>query len=404
MAPTSAPRSRESSKVVDGRSTGGCWTCRLRKKKCDETHPMCTVCCSLDIPCYGYGLRPNWMNGGPQEKLALEEIKRLVNLSVRRRLRNNATRSFNNGGGQHKTHVKQRLQSEEHSQLLPWRDFPTPRNQLATSPPSKISLHKTGHNVEQSGTHLSSVPTGQSTNPPSTDPPPTTNFCMWPNNSWDVDQINQGVGPGLDKRPPTPVSSMYSPECPPDSSGCLGPTNALGYVQPLSLTPTSFNNMHFDFGSATAPGEEDFTSGPYNPATDVELHDRDMSLLACYLDNVFHTQFPFYSHRQQNANRGWLFSLVMDRGPSYHACLSLSACYQLALLSKEQPGQATAKEHLEHDFQRHSTLAIRDMQSKINQLVMRQQTQPIDSKLSVNLLFSILQLSIFSVSYELFQD
>ena len=36
------------------RSTKGCHTCRIRKKKCDEGHPACANCICRRIPCYGY--------------------------------------------------------------------------------------------------------------------------------------------------------------------------------------------------------------------------------------------------------------------------------------------------------------------------------------------------------------
>ncbi|KAH8805306.1 fungal-specific transcription factor domain-containing protein [Xylogone sp. PMI_703] len=50
------------------RSTTGCWTCKLRKKKCDETKPDCSICSSLGLSCDGYGCRPDWMDGGIKEK------------------------------------------------------------------------------------------------------------------------------------------------------------------------------------------------------------------------------------------------------------------------------------------------------------------------------------------------
>lgn len=45
------------------RSHKGCWTCKQRKKKCDEAKPKCMVCSSLDISCQGYGVRLTWGNG-----------------------------------------------------------------------------------------------------------------------------------------------------------------------------------------------------------------------------------------------------------------------------------------------------------------------------------------------------
>lgn len=48
------------------RNRAGCWTCRARRKKCDETRPQCTTCCKLGLDCEGYGLRLKW--GDPRAK------------------------------------------------------------------------------------------------------------------------------------------------------------------------------------------------------------------------------------------------------------------------------------------------------------------------------------------------
>jgi hypothetical protein len=60
------------------RSKGGCWTCKLRKKKCDEDHPLCKTCVSLQITCHGYGSKPTWMNGGAAEKEIIEVLRQKV--------------------------------------------------------------------------------------------------------------------------------------------------------------------------------------------------------------------------------------------------------------------------------------------------------------------------------------
>ncbi|KDN40052.1 hypothetical protein RSAG8_08373, partial [Rhizoctonia solani AG-8 WAC10335] len=36
------------------RSINGCLTCKNRKKKCDETRPICTRCINGDFECLGY--------------------------------------------------------------------------------------------------------------------------------------------------------------------------------------------------------------------------------------------------------------------------------------------------------------------------------------------------------------
>ncbi|EAS32150.1 uncharacterized protein CIMG_03174 [Coccidioides immitis RS] len=45
------------------RSRNGCWTCRSRKKKCDETHPECMQCLNKGLKCEGYEARLKWGNG-----------------------------------------------------------------------------------------------------------------------------------------------------------------------------------------------------------------------------------------------------------------------------------------------------------------------------------------------------
>src|SRR4051812_29904771 len=67
------------------RSKRGCWTCRLRKKKCDELHPSCSTCDSLSITCYGYGPKPEWMDNGSKEKEMANSIKQIVKHTSRRK-------------------------------------------------------------------------------------------------------------------------------------------------------------------------------------------------------------------------------------------------------------------------------------------------------------------------------
>ncbi|KAG9234028.1 fungal-specific transcription factor domain-containing protein [Amylocarpus encephaloides] len=67
------------------RSKQGCWTCRLRKKKCDEGRPICATCESLSITCYGYDSKPEWMDGGETERAIAASIKQIVKHTSRRK-------------------------------------------------------------------------------------------------------------------------------------------------------------------------------------------------------------------------------------------------------------------------------------------------------------------------------
>ncbi|GAB1310614.1 Ustiloxin B cluster transcription factor ustR [Madurella fahalii] len=57
------------------RGGGGCWTCRLRRKKCDETRPLCNSCTALEIDCLYGDDRPEWMDGAEKQRQRAEWLK-----------------------------------------------------------------------------------------------------------------------------------------------------------------------------------------------------------------------------------------------------------------------------------------------------------------------------------------
>lgn len=68
------------------RSSNGCWTCRLRRKKCDEKYPVCDVCAALHITCHFEQDRPVWMDGGAKQERMHEQLKREVKERAQRRI------------------------------------------------------------------------------------------------------------------------------------------------------------------------------------------------------------------------------------------------------------------------------------------------------------------------------
>jgi hypothetical protein len=67
------------------RSSNGCWTCRLRRKKCDEKHPVCDTCAALHITCHYSQDKPEWMDGGVRQEEMAERLKREVKERAHRR-------------------------------------------------------------------------------------------------------------------------------------------------------------------------------------------------------------------------------------------------------------------------------------------------------------------------------
>ena len=57
-------------------SLAGCYTCRLRRKKCDEGSPCCTACRNLGLQC-DYK-RPMWWSNNDQRRLQKDDIKMII--------------------------------------------------------------------------------------------------------------------------------------------------------------------------------------------------------------------------------------------------------------------------------------------------------------------------------------
>ncbi|KAF1358316.1 hypothetical protein EJ07DRAFT_156918 [Lizonia empirigonia] len=60
---------------------GDCWTCKLRRRKYDEVHPICSDCYALVVDCK-YGPKPLWMDGGVRQKAKTEKPKKEIKLNT----------------------------------------------------------------------------------------------------------------------------------------------------------------------------------------------------------------------------------------------------------------------------------------------------------------------------------
>lgn len=85
--PTKRPRVELMPSKTHKRTKDGCWTCRVRRKKCSGERPDCIVCVHLGVQCDGFGLeRPRFMASKKEQKEKRREIKRITDQQVRERL------------------------------------------------------------------------------------------------------------------------------------------------------------------------------------------------------------------------------------------------------------------------------------------------------------------------------
>ncbi|KAJ5579721.1 C6 finger domain transcription factor nosA [Penicillium hispanicum] len=73
---TSSTSGDKTNAKVHKRSRSGCFTCRLRRKKCDEAHPACGACVNLSVRCEYK--RPVWWGNTEQRKAQKERIKNKI--------------------------------------------------------------------------------------------------------------------------------------------------------------------------------------------------------------------------------------------------------------------------------------------------------------------------------------
>ena len=66
-------------------SSNGCWTCRLRRKRCDENPTICNTCAKLHITCHYDHDKPEWMDGGARQAEMAEQLRNEVKDSAHHR-------------------------------------------------------------------------------------------------------------------------------------------------------------------------------------------------------------------------------------------------------------------------------------------------------------------------------
>ncbi|KAF5671461.1 fungal transcriptional regulatory n-terminal [Fusarium circinatum] len=63
----------------------GCWSCRIRRKKCDLGRPVCGICATLHITCHTGSRRPPWFDGGVEQARVAAALKEEVRQGAARR-------------------------------------------------------------------------------------------------------------------------------------------------------------------------------------------------------------------------------------------------------------------------------------------------------------------------------
>jgi len=351
--------------IEEARSLHGCWTCRARRKKCDELHPLCSNCTDLNLSCDGYGPRPAWLDGGVLEKSQAVKIKRIVKQTIKRRSRS----------------LSGPVPFPEISTLptaLPTSSVPSEEDSTSES---VVCSTTSGIDIpmycDPSNGHFLSGFNDKMLDPDNTKFDFSTIF------STPIDESSISYGetafqptdiqtrdvsapqnPSFEQpisSPSTvePISHLQLPPGP--ANTCLDTrlTYLVGFEtsvddealkatrRSLDVSISAFSNNQVskasheepslavntcktnELVSWTAPGEK--------PDACRSFCRNEAALLMHYLDQAFYTQFPFHNSSANGMGRGWLLTLLTGDETIYFATLAFSQYHRDSKLSRKGP-------------------------------------------------------------------
>ncbi|MCJ1441763.1 MAG: hypothetical protein MMC23_002255 [Stictis urceolatum] len=324
--------------------SAGCFTCRLRRKKCDEGKPYCKACRHLGLKCEYK--RPLWWSNNEQRRAQKEMIKNIIKrtkLSEKSSKDANATGADSPPGLTHSLPTsatysdaagRTRAPSEDSSCSL---DFNAPY----TNEPQ--DLYHPQVYTPQFDAHSHSYPF-----------PPTPYEV-------DIKTERQMYVNGEPTRRDSSIStfSTYHPP-PPHSNLATVPEDEWGLHEDMYEThgdmfsheePIDFG--YFDFQHPQAHSEQAL----------VQVDECDRHLLEHFIDNVLRLIFPILEANQHGSPRSDVILPALESNKCYlHCCLSIAAIH----LKSTLPSSSLPNEQLDADIVRHRYATISELCDALN--------------------------------------
>ncbi|KAJ5145284.1 hypothetical protein N7448_002676 [Penicillium atrosanguineum] len=296
------------------RSRSGCFTCRLRRKKCDEGHPTCKACANLCLKCEYK--RPMWWASAEQRRQQKERVKNKIK--------------------QTKTIEKRGSNQEDHGSS-------------SVSPP----MAGTYDSNRQTYTDVYDPYASHSHTPGF---PPAAYTQQYAPYEVDVRTERQTFVNDVPFRHDSSIST-FSAMGPPQLHNTLPNFHGDDWLQeecfnqvgPFGPLDPSIPQQHID-ASATYL---------HTAAIPVEEHDRP--LLDHFIENVLRMIFPILEVHQQGPARAKTILTALETNKSYlHCCLSVAAIHLKSTVG-------LAAEQIDHDIMRHRYEAIAQLCQALNQ-------------------------------------
>ncbi|KAJ9626415.1 DNA-binding transcriptional regulator ume6 [Taxawa tesnikishii (nom. ined.)] len=319
-APTITPanaNAKSTANKMHKRSRTGCFTCRLRRKKCDEGKPGCRACRHLGLKC-DYK-RPMWWSNSEQRREHKETIKEII---------------------------KRTQLSKKSAPVQP--PAQTPRQSRAPSVDSPPF-------TDCGFTH---VPNGYFDMPPPPHVPLHPQYPMFSPFEVDIKTERQIFVNDVPTRRDSTISTFSTFQPPPMANG-LPAFPADSWVQ-----QDYFESRHESFTEEPIDFEFfEFPHGQMTPTHEavIEVEESDKPLLNHFLDKVAKLIFPILDANQHGSARSDIILPALETNRCFlHCCLSVAGIHLKAT-------ERVPAEQIDNDIMRHRYATISELCEALNQ-------------------------------------
>ncbi|MCJ1318021.1 hypothetical protein MMC15_003348 [Xylographa vitiligo] len=340
--PTPTLNTSTSSKMHK-RSRSGCFTCRLRRKKCDEGSPQCKACKHLGLKCEYK--RPVWWSNNEQRKAQKETIKNII----KRTKLSEKTSQASAAGAESPPGLSHSLPTS-----ATYSDV-TARTR-AVSVDSQYSLEYDFNQPpvqEPFDLYHPQVFTPQFESHLHYQPYPSTPYEV------DIKTERQMFVNDVPTRRDSSISTFSTFQPPPSHDS----------LPPLPEDPWVQEDIYEAHGHLFSPPEEgldfnffDFSHGPPHPSHQsvIQVDDCDRPLLDHFIDNVLRLIFPILEVNQHGSARSEVILPALESNKCYlHCCLSIAAIHLKST-------QGIQSEQIDSDIMRHRYATISELCEALN--------------------------------------
>ncbi|PVI00266.1 hypothetical protein DM02DRAFT_527404 [Periconia macrospinosa] len=325
-AAAAAASAKQSTAKMHRRSRTGCFTCRLRRKKCDEGKPSCRACKHLGLKCEYK--RPMWWSNAGQRRDQKELIKNIIK---RTKLQEKNTQGISMSANTPPSLCHSLPTSDTYSE-----GFGCTR---APSVDSQISLENYNFNP---------ISTPDIFNSASMPPPMFTPSFQHPGQftpyEVDIKTESQMFIDDVPTRRDSTISTFSTYQAPP-VVGQPFPTENWIQQDYYESRRESYAEEPLDLQVF------DFPHGSFSPShqATIQVDECDQHLLNHFIENVVRLIFPILEVNQHGSARSDVILPALESNKTYlHCCLSVAAIHLKA--TERIQGESIDQDILRHRY------------------------------------------------------